>query len=193
MLEWREGATWDEATTYLTQMQTMSEFLDGQIDEVPEEKFHQRPGPGLNPVSWNYFPMLRIWDVDINWHCNRQEPEADAWHRAGFSEKSGYEPFGKGGREMGLGFGYTDQEVDGLTVSAAVLREYHHQLLMETTEYLKTVDEAELHQPIQRFDQPPRTAAERIQHTIAHCWNHIGEMRYAKGMLGMSDPSYPGE
>jgi DinB superfamily len=182
----------DEAAIYLEQLTTMSSFLDGQIEEVPDEKFHQRPGPGLNPVSWNYFHMLRIWDLDLNWISRGQSPQNDAWHRGGFSQKSGYEPLGKGGREMGLGFGYTDAEVDEMNVSADVLQEYHHLLLAETQEYLEAADDAELHREIERPDPPVETPAKRIQHTIGHCWNHIGEMRYAKGMLGMSDPSYPG-
>ena len=181
----------DEAAVYLTQINTMSDFLDGQISEVPEEKFNQRPGPGLNPVSWNYFHMLRIWDLDLNWLVRGQSPEEDAWHRGGFSEKSGYEPLGKGGRELGLGFGYTDAEVDALAVDAAVLRDYHHMLLAETTEYLESADDDELHRVIERPEMPAETPAQRIQHTIGHCWNHIGEMRYAKGMLGMSDPLLP--
>lgn len=183
----------DEAAVYLTQIKTFSDFLDGQIAEVPADKFNQRPGPGLNPVSWNYFHMLRVWDVDLNWVAKGQAPDGDAWHRGGFTEKTGYEPLGKGGRELGLGFGYTDAEVDELAIDAGALRDYHHMLLAETTEYLEAADDAELHREIERPGMPTGTPAKQIQHTIGHCWNHIGEMRYAKGMLGMSDPSYPGE
>ncbi len=66
-------------------------------------------------------------------------------------------------------------------------------LLDETTAYLGAASDADLHREIERSGQPTETPAKRIQHTIGHCWNHIGEMRYAKGMLGMNDPSYPGK
>lgn len=31
-----------------------------------------------------------------------------------------------------------------------------------------------------------------MQHTIAHSYGHLGEIRYALGALGWRDPSYPG-
>ncbi|MEZ4521441.1 MAG: DinB family protein [Thermomicrobiales bacterium] len=182
----------DEAAVYLQQIRTMSDFLVKQIDEVPADKFHERPGPHLNTVGWNVFHLLRIWDLDLNWIARGQSPQEDAWHRGGFSEKAAYEPLGKGGRELGLGFGYTDADVDELAMPADVLKEYHQMLLGETAGYLESADAAELHREIEREGQQTETPAARIQHTIGHCWNHIGEMRYAKGMLGMSDPSYPG-
>jgi hypothetical protein len=30
-----------------------------------------------------------------------------------------------------------------------------------------------------------------IQHTIAHSWNHIGELRLTRSLLGFADPMTP--
>jgi hypothetical protein len=179
---------------YLAQIRRMSDFLLRQVGDVPEELLYRRPGPSLNPIGWIYWHLLRIWDLDLNWIIRGQDPAQDAWNRGGFSARSGYDPTGKGFRIQGTGFGYTDTEVDEVRIARPILDDYLRQLLTETSLYLNDADEAELHRS---FDSPippgeTTTPAERIQHTIGQCWNHIGEIRYIKGMFGYFDGSYPG-
>lgn len=183
-----------EAEIYAEQVRALSNYLDTQLGDVPDELLNRRPGPSLNTVGWNYWHLLRVWDLDVNWLCQHQNPTEDAWHRGGFNAKSDYIPDGKGRNGSGIGVGYTDAEVDELQVSMAVLREYHQQLLDETLAYLNGVSDTELRQA---FPSPMRpdsttTAAERLQHLVAHSYNHAGELRYAKGMLGVYDATYPG-
>ena len=59
-----------------------------RVEEVPADKLHARPGPHLNPVGWNYWHALRVWDLDINWQIKGQSPTEDAWHRGDFTTKS---------------------------------------------------------------------------------------------------------
>src|SRR5688572_23042646 len=118
--------------SYLEQIDTMSDFLTNQVTELDEAAFTRRPGEMLNPVGFIYFHVLRIWDLDLNILVHGRRPADDAWHRGGFTEKLGYNPDGKGGNGMGLGFGYTDQEVDEVPYRLAPLQEYHQQLLDET-------------------------------------------------------------
>src|SRR5690348_4872219 len=94
------------ADVYLSQFQSMSNFIDNQVVDVPEDVFHRRPGSSLNPISFSYFHLLRVWDVDLNWIVKGLGPKNDAWHRGGFAEKSGYSPDGKGVRGMGIGTGF---------------------------------------------------------------------------------------
>lgn len=173
----------------------MSNMLDRQIDDVPDSLLHKRPGRSQNPVGWNYWHLLRIWDLDLNWYINGQEPGEDAWHRGNFTEKSGYDPVGKGLRGSGLGVGYSDAEVDEVQMSKDVLQEYQRQLLDETVKYLGSASQDELHRELSSPLNPEQTSccAERMQHIVSHSWNHIGELRYAKGMLGHVDATYPGK
>jgi len=183
------------ATVYLGQFQSMSSSIEQQIADMPDDLFQQRPGPSLNPVSFSYFHLLRVWDLDLNWIVKGLGPMHDAWHRGGFAEKSGYSPDGKGSRGMGIGTGYTDSDVDALTVSRSVLQEYQHQLLAETEEYLNNASDDELNRevaPLPNAPDRPATCVQRLQHAMAHATSHAGELRFAKGMLGMHDPSYPG-
>lgn len=183
-----------EAEIYLEQLDAMNSLLENQLADVPEEKLHQRPGAHQNTVGWNYWHLLRVWDLDVNWLAKGQDPANDAWHRGGFTEKTGYNPDGKGRGGSGLGVGYTDEEVDELQMSFESLRGYHQMLLQETREYLQNASDDELRRQIPDRMNPGNTVpvAARIQHMIGHNYNHIGELRYAKGLLGMYDATYPG-
>jgi hypothetical protein len=184
-----------EAAAYREMVEYTSEALKARIEEVSAEKLHQRPGPGLNPVGWNYWHALRVWDLDLNWYIKGQDAHQDAWYRGEFSARSGYDPTGKGLRATGIGLGYSDAEVDELSViDASVLYDYQRVLLEETLEYLETADDAELRRSIPNPRNPdaPMSVASRLQHLVTHTWNHIGELGYAKGMLGMHDQTYPG-
>jgi hypothetical protein len=187
------GTQLSEVEIYLTQIRSASEFLTKQVEEVPEEILYERPGPSLNTVGWNYFHILRVWDADLNWLAKGQDPLEDAWHRGGFTEKADYNPDGKGGRGAGLGFGYTDAEVDELQViPVSTLHDYHERLLSETDEYLTSSDDAEMQREMETPFGSSDTPAGRMQHTIGHSWNHIGELRFIKGMHGYYDGTYPG-
>jgi hypothetical protein len=37
----------------------------------------------------------------------------------------------------------------------------------------------------------PSTTGARVQHIIGHSWNHTGELRMTKSMLGFHDPTTP--
>jgi len=183
-----------EADIYAEQVLALNAYLDTQLTDVPDELLHERPGPSLNTVGWNYWHLLRIWDLDVNWIARGQSPMEDAWHRGGFGEKTGYDPDGKGRNGSGLGVGYTDAEVDELAMPMAVLQEYQALLLDETLAYLNSADEAELRRSVPSPIRPDTmtSPAERMQHLAAHSYNHAGELRYAKGMLGLHDATYPG-
>ena len=186
----------NEATAYREMIQTASDAIASRVASVPDDKLHERPGPSLNPVGWNYWHALRIWDLDFNWLIKGQNPAEDAWHRGDFTAKSGYNPDGTGLRVTGVGFGQSDAEVDELAViEKSVLDEYREMLLAETLSYLESADDDEIRRMVPRVLNPNEktSVAAQLQHTITHIWNHTGELSYAKGMLGMTDGTYPGK
>jgi hypothetical protein len=183
----------NEAQTYMEQIREMVATLDHCLSGVPVNRLHERPSPGLNPIGWNYFHLLRIWEMDLNWVCRGQHPEQDAWHRGGFTKRSNYNPDGKGALVHGLGFGYTDAEVDEIQIDSSVLRQYQAMLLLETDEYLSSVNETELQHQTPNRTNPAitKSVAQRMRHIIGHSYAHIGEIRYAKGALGIPDNEHP--
>lgn len=181
-----------EAEIYREQIAAMAAFLEAQVAEVPDDIFYHRPGPKLNPAGFLHWHILRIWDLDLS--LVRQTPLAeDVWHRGNFAARADYNPDGLGLRGLGMGVGYTDEEVDGVRVPREVLRDYQQQLLAETTDYLAAADDAAI-----RAERPSPlgagqqlTSAARLQHIVAHSHMHIGEIRFGKGMHGITDPTYP--
>jgi hypothetical protein len=175
---------------YIEQVQGMSKLLSDQTAELDDTLLGKRPGQHLNPPGFLYFHILRVWDLDINVLIGGSKPSEDAWHRGGYSEAMGYSPDGKGGRGTGIGFGYTDAEVDEVPYQLETLQRYHAQLLGETMRYLNDASDEELHREIVAIGNPTTTGA-RVQHIIGHSWNHIGELRMTKSMLGFHDPTTP--
>lgn len=179
-----------EAEIYLTQVQGASNYLTQRTSDISEEQFAQRPGPSLNSVKWNYFHILRVWDMDLNVLTQGRPPAEDAWHRGEFTAKSGYNPDGKGMRGMGIGTGYSDADVDELSVSREVLDEYHAMLRAETEQYLSQAKDEDFAREVQGIRGLEPIGA-RFQHIVGHTWMHIGELGYAKGVTGFRDATYP--
>ena len=174
-----------EAGTYLQQLVSFSAAVEAELATLPTAQLYARPGPHLNSIGWNYWHLLRIWDYDLNWTIRARDPLDDLWHRQNFTARSGYNPDGKGTDRNGLGSRYRDSEVDELNIPLDILREYHAALLAETTDYLTKADDAELRRTVIPPSDPdnPQEAANRIRHTIGQAWMHLGELRYAAGVL----------
>lgn len=175
---------------YIEQVTSLSDMLNNQVSALDDTLLRTRPGQYLNPPGFIYFHILRVWDADINVLVNGQKHSDDAWHRGDYAGAMGYNPDGKGGRGMGIGFGYTDAEVDEVPYQLEPLKRYHQQLLAETLSYLNDANDEELARGITALGQPSTTGA-RVQHAIAHSWNHTGELRMTKSMLGFHDPTTP--
>jgi len=176
--------------SYLEQINAMSDFLANLVADMDDDSLSKRPSGTLNPPGFIYFHLLRVWDLDLNILIHERPPTDDAWHTGGFSEMMGYTPDGKGGNGMGIGFGYSDQEVDEVPYRLAPLQGYHQQLIDETRSYLSDANDDELNRTF-KFRDADATPAGRLQHTLGHCWNHIGEIRMTKSMLGYPDPTTP--
>jgi hypothetical protein len=176
---------------YREQIAQLATMLDKQLAELDDAQLGRRPSATLNPPGFIAWHLMRVWDFDLNQAILGQARDADAWHRGGFQEQMGYEPIGNGPGGSGIGFGFSDVEVDAVPYRLDVLRGYLAQLLRETDAYLAGASDADLALTLERAPLGEFTPGSRIQHTIAHSWNHTGELRMTKSMLGFPDPSGP--
>jgi hypothetical protein len=165
--------------------------LWASISTVDDAAFARRPTPEGNPINFNYFHVLRHWDRDLNVRILAKDPQQDAWHRAGFAAKSGYDPMGKGFNGMGTGYGYTAADVDSVTASRAALMEYQQMLMEETQALLDSLDEADLTVERPSPSGSALTTAGRLQHLITHTYIHVGDIEYIKGLLGVPNVDVP--
>lgn len=180
-----------ELQSYRSMIEFSHNDLWASISTVDDAAFTRRPTPTGNPISFIYFHVLRHWDRDLNVRILGSESEQDAWHRGDFAAKSGYDPMGKGFNGMGTGYGYTAEDVDGVTASRAALMEYQQMLMKETLALVDSLDDAGL--PVERPSPSGAvlTTAGRLQHLITHTYIHVGDIEYIKGLLGVPNVDVP--
>lgn len=182
-----------ESQIYREQIDTLTDEIKAEFTNLEPALLYKRPAPSANNPGFLYWHILRIWDLDLNHRIKREDAHNDAWHRGGYTEKSGYNPDEKGpARLRSMGLGYSDADVDEVNIPLDVLTAYHDQLSAETNEYLESASNDELRAG---FSVPARpgtmTPADRFQHLVAHSYGHVGDIRFAKGLLGYTDPTYP--
>lgn len=181
----------NESQIYREQLDTLNDQIKAEFDNIDSGLLYRRPAPSANNAGFLYWHILRIWDLDINHLIKGQNPADDLWHRGGYSEKSGYNPDGKGpSRLEGMGMGYSDAQVDEVNIPLDVLRNYHDELMAETNAYLETASSDDLRAEFNHPVRGPLTAAIRLQHLVGHSYSHLGDIRFAKGLLGHTDPTY---
>lgn len=181
----------DQKETLRLLIREATQDLRDTIQDVPQDLMAKRPGPHLNPIGFIYFHVLRCWDEDVNVLCRNQGPEGDAWHRGGLSQELNYEPMAHG---SGVGWGYSSAEVDAAPKQLTALMRYHQMLEDETYAFLNEAGSDELNAERQsEYSRENPFRPERwLRHMISHTNMHIGDIQYVKGMLGMSDGTYPG-
>jgi hypothetical protein len=179
-----------ELEAYRTMIEAASRDLRSTVEGINPEMFGRRPVEGANPVSFIYFHVLRHWDRDINVYGKLEPPEQDAWHRHGLSEALDYEPLGLGTDGIGTGYGYSAEEVDALPLDADGLGRYHEILVAETREFLAGLDASTLDDP-QELGGRSFTTGQRLRHLVAHTYLHLGDIEYAKGLLGAPAGDFP--
>ena len=175
----------DQKETLRALIREATNDLRDTVKGIPSDAFERRPGPGLNPAGFIYFHVLRCWDLDVNVLCRGQERDGDAWHRGGFSEALDYEPLGCGMGGSGVGFGYTDDEVDATPMDLDALMGYHQMLEDETYAYFNRVSMEELNaeRTSENSRENPFKPERWLRHMISHTNMHIGDIQYVAGML----------
>lgn len=174
----------DQKETLYLLIREATQGLRATVAGYQQELFEQRPGLGLNPAGFIYFHVLRAWDLDVNVLCRNQNRDGDAWHRGKFSETLGYEPLGHGAGGSGIGFGYSDSEVDETPKNLQALLSYHQTLEDETYAYLDAVGHEELNaeRTSENSRENPYRPERWLRHMISHTNMHIGDIQYVRGM-----------
>jgi hypothetical protein len=168
------------------QISAMSTALADVVAPLDDRLLGVRAATGVNPAGFIYWHVLRVWDRNLNVVILGMDPDMDAWHRAGFSEASGYEPYGKGVRGAGIGNGFSDAEVDEVPYRARWLRSYHEQALTETTAYLTVAGRVELGREIALPRRRHTSPAACLQLVVRHGTTHITELRRISTRLGVA-------
>lgn len=135
-----------------------------------------KPMPGANPIGFIYWHFTRSEDNIISGLQGRPPVwESERWY-----EKLGLEV-------QVSGTGFKEPEVNKVAeLPLPQLVAYHERVVKNTADYLATMDDARLDYTPDP-NRPRRTIGLIIRNfVVAHGWWHVGEIRYLKGMQGMS-------
>lgn len=148
------------------------------VKGLTQTQWAWKPAPGANPIGFLFWHYMRSEDNIV--HGLQGKPSL--WEGEKWDVKLGMDA-------KAQGTGFKEPEVDRVAdLPLPQVVAYAERVAQGTTDYLKSLDDA-------RLDQAPDPA--RPQRTIgvvlrsfvlAHGWWHLGEIKYVKGMQGMSAP-----
>jgi hypothetical protein len=165
---------------------TVLEFIQSAVTELHKtmiddikpltrEHLTWKPAPGTNPIGFLFWHYIRTEDMVIQ----SVQGKPSLWESENWCEKLGLDA-----RAQGTGF--QEPDVDkAAALNPADLLAYAERVFQSSDDFLKTLDEARVGQPINP-DRPRQTIASMVRNfIIAHGWWHLGEIKYLKGMQGM--------
>lgn len=134
-----------------------------------------RPDPGANSIAWLIWHLTRVQDDHVADLAGTEQ----VWTTGGWQQRFGL-PF----EAAETGYGHSADEVGQVAVDPADLAGYQRAVHEATSDYLATLDEAELERIVDTRWDPPVTASVRLVSVVNDCTEHIGQAAYVKGMLG---------
>jgi hypothetical protein len=135
-----------------------------------------KPAPGANPVGFLYWHIARVEDMVIaGWQKKTSVWDEDRW----------YEKLGLDASAYGTGF--QEPDVDKVArLPLETVTQYVEKVFRNTGIYVQSLDEDKLDFP-PNPERPKVTIGAMLgNYIIGHGWWHLGEIRYIKGMQGMS-------
>jgi hypothetical protein len=154
----------------------MHQAMVNDVKTLTPAQLAWKPAPGANPVGFLFWHTARVEDMAVSgWQKKQPIWEEDKWY-----EKLGLEAKDYGG-------GFKDPDVDRVAkMPLDIVTAYVEKVFRNTSTYIQALDEDKL-------DSPPNPERPNItigmmlgNYIIGHGWWHLGEIRYIKGMQGMS-------
>jgi hypothetical protein len=156
----------------------IAELHKAMIDDVKplnQEHLTWKPAPKANPIGFLFWHFVRTEDMVIQ----SVQGKPAIWESEKWCDKLGLDA-------KAQGTGFQEAEVDmAAAMNGVELLAYAERVFQSTDDFIKTLDEAKVGQPINP-ERPRQTIASMVRNfVIAHGWWHLGEIKYLKGMQGM--------
>lgn len=154
----------------------MHQAMVNDVKTLTPEQLAWKPAPGANPVEFLLWHTARVEDRAVGGLQNKTPVwEEDRWY-----EKLGLEVKDYGG-------GFKDPDVDKVAkLPLDIVIAYVEKVFRNTEIYIQSLDEDKLDFP-PNPERPNFTVGMMLgNYIIGHGWWHLGEIRYVKGMQGVS-------
>lgn len=159
-------------------LDTLAARLVEEIEAVSTHAFEWQPDAEANNIALTLWHIGRSWDILTTRVLQKQPVEQEIWHQAGWRDRTGYDPRGKGWDGVGNLAGYTPAEVAEIPAqSQADLLTYvkqTHAAFHTAIARLSSNALAEVVEDQSRYDW--------ISNFIRDGYEHLGEIKAIKAM-----------
>jgi hypothetical protein len=145
------------------------------VDGLNAEQLAFRPSPSANSIAWLIWHLSRIQDEQASEVIGRRT----IWQSQTFAERFAL-PF----PNDATGYGQSAEEAAQVWVeSSSLLVDYHHAVSAQTLDRLHHLTDKDLARVVDENQDPPVTAAVRLQSVVNDSLQHIGQAGYVRGLL----------
>lgn len=157
--------------------------LRAAVSELTPEQLTWRPQQGANSAAFYLWHIPRTTDLYIN---RRLLGEQELWYKENWQARISIEAEGQGTRGLGIGTGFTDQQVGAMPALAS----------SEYLAYVAAIDQAvntwlggltpeQLLEEREREGFPKTQVLRMALAALGHTHSHTGEIGYVKGLMGI--------
>jgi uncharacterized damage-inducible protein DinB len=160
------------------QMTSLHRLLDHVVEDLNEEQLHYQHAPGVQTIAFSLWHYVRTEDNIIQFVIQRRPT---VWQEGGWPEK-----FGLDSRAQGTGM--TAAEAAALRInSLPAWRRYMREVWAATDRYLSTLTPEQLDtRQVTIKPVGEMSLANAIGGMcLTHGFRHLGEIEYARGLLGL--------
>lgn len=175
----------------MTEFELLAELIDDlhrdlrpEIETLTTEEFHWHPGAQANSIAVTVWHIGRGLDFLATRVLQGNPAEEELWITRGWSEKTGYDPHGKGYGGWGVVTGYTWQEVQDIPeLSTGEALEYLQQSCCAVSGLVRALDPEKAQSAVPDFLGGKLTTFRWVTDFYKGFQAHVGEIVAIKARL----------
>ena len=151
----------------------VDETLIATLEGLDPDDLARRPGPDANPVGWLAWHLTRVLDG----HLADLVDAPQVWEEWRERLDLPYDA-------DATGYGQSSDEVGAFRADAASLTGYWSATWARTREILRQLAGDDAERVVDDAWDPPVTLSSRLVSVVNDTTQHVGQMGYARGLLG---------
>jgi hypothetical protein len=145
------------------------------VNGLSQEQLEARIDPEANTIAWLLWHLGRVQDAQVADVAGADQ----VWTSDGWADRFAL-PFSV----KATGYGHTPDEVAAVRgVSGDLLVGYVHAVCDRTSEYVKSLDDAELDRIVDERWNPPVSLSARLVSVISDDLQHAGQAAFIRGVI----------
>jgi uncharacterized damage-inducible protein DinB len=157
----------------------LPDLVRAAVDGLSPDELTRPPAPGANTVGWLVWHLARVQDDHVAEVAGRPQ----VWQEGDWAGR-----FGLDAGTTETGYGWSAEQVAGLRPeSGEALVAYYDAVAERTTDFLRTLTDADLDRVVDENWDPPVTLGVRLVSVADDDLEHVGQAAYVRGLLKAGD------